>query len=104
LLRVRKDGVTVGEIALHKLVLQLRISALLGIVVNRGVHPVPGIQSDWGDPVAALYQKLLRLPPGFKIAANVQKRMPKVAKLHVVLSEQQANDVLAVNHIILPSS
>ena len=92
----------VGEIFLHDLLLHSRVVALLGVFVDPGEHPVPAVQRDGSDAVAALDEKRFRLAAREQIAAGVEIGMAEIAQLHFVLREQHARDALALNDVVFP--
>src|SRR5215469_14304663 len=77
LLLIRKHRIVVCQILFYNLCLQDRIVALLGVFVESREHPVPTVERNRSDPVSALHQKCLRLPPRLQIAAGIQILMPE---------------------------
>jgi hypothetical protein len=87
---------------LRELLLQGGVSALFGIFVNPGVHPVPGVQGYRGDAVPSGDEESLRFTAGFEIAACIEEGMPKITELHVVLGQQHAGYAFPLDNVVLP--
>src|SRR6185437_12692465 len=102
LLAISEHSIAIRQIAADQLLHERRVAALLGIVINGRVHPVPGIQRHRSHGISARAQEGLRLAPGLQVLAGVQVGMPQVAQLQVKIGEQLLQNGFALYNIVLP--
>src|ERR1700735_2688754 len=85
----------IGKIRADDFLLERCVTALFGVGVNAGEIPIPGVERDRCNTVAARDEKSFRFTAGLQIAAGVQIRMAKIAELLVVLGEQYPGNRLS---------
>src|SRR4029077_7384006 len=103
LFRIGKYLVAVAEIAARDFVRESCVSAFPGIVVDPGIHPVPGIKRYRSDPVASGNEEGFSLAPRLKVTACIQKGMAEVSEFHAVFGQQQAGYALALHNVVFPN-
>jgi len=80
----------IGKIGADDFLLERGISPVQGVLVNGREIPIPGIQGNRGDAIAARDEESFGFAAGLEIAASVQIRIAEITELLVCAARTRA--------------